>query len=200
MPVRTEGEIMTELIGLLGKAGAGKDSVAAVLAKHGWHRVAFADPLKEVLIDINPEVDVLGFGVDRKSLSRVVVEFGWEGAKRLPDVRRRLQVLGASVRAHVGVGVWIDRAFRDIHELHARGGRVVVTDVRYRNEFRRIELAGGKLWRIERPGLDGSDTHASETDLDDWRADRTIINDGGLDDLRRKVSLALLSLDAEKAA
>ncbi|HET9691813.1 MAG TPA: hypothetical protein VFP61_11725, partial [Acidimicrobiales bacterium] len=45
------------IIALSGYARAGKDTVAEILADHGYRRAAFADPLKQVLADLDPPLD-----------------------------------------------------------------------------------------------------------------------------------------------
>jgi len=49
---------------------------------------------------------------------------------------------------------------------------------------------GGEVWKIVRPNYEISDRdkwHISETELDNWRFDRIIINDGTVEDLLQKV-------------
>jgi hypothetical protein len=42
--------------------------------------------------------------------------------------------------------------------------------------------------KIERPGFDGANNHASETSLDDYDAwDHVVVNDGTLDEFKTKV-------------
>lgn len=67
---------------------------------------------------------------------------------------------------------------------------VVVTDVRYPNEAQRIKELKGKIWEIVRPGLE-SDGHSSEIPLPRDLVDLTIVNDGTLADLKRKVGEVL---------
>ena len=40
---------MNPLIGLMGAAGAGKDTVGEILTRRGWQQMAFADPLRDGL-------------------------------------------------------------------------------------------------------------------------------------------------------
>ena len=114
------------LIGLLGRKRAGKDSFAAELVdRHGFVRVAFADPLKETMLDLDPiiriDTDELGplrpefnprpggaYYVDR--LAGLVKVVGWERAKEVREVRRLLQAHGVAIREHVGENVWVDAA------------------------------------------------------------------------------------------
>ena len=46
------------VIGLCGYPRSGKDAVAQYLAKYGYQRVSFADPLRRALYDLNPYVHI----------------------------------------------------------------------------------------------------------------------------------------------
>ena len=48
-------------VALMGRAGAGKDTVASILTEHrGYARVAFADPLKEMALAVDPIIGRVG--------------------------------------------------------------------------------------------------------------------------------------------
>lgn len=189
------------LVGLIGKKRVGKDTFAAVLVEEfGFARVAFADPLKEMALTIDPVIDV-AYAPER--LTSMVERLGWEDAKDWhDDVRRFLQRLGDGVR-QFDPEFWVRAGMtsaRDIRmgdawiagqggELVGEVGKpVVITDVRYPNEADAIREAGGTLVRIVRPGVDDGDTHASETALDGYdlseREGWKVPNDAGLDKLR----------------
>ena len=166
---------MTRLIGLTGYARSGKDTVGGFLVRnHGFTRVSFADKLKDLAYRANP--NVLWHGT-AWPLSKVVDGDGWEQAKTHPEVRRFLQQLGVAVRDVLGEDTWVDAAIGDL-----TADRVVVTDVRFRNEHDRIVDLGGTVYRVVRPGVEAVNGHVSETDLDDL--DLPVIpNVGTLDDL-----------------
>lgn len=63
----------------------------------------------------------------------------------------------------------------------------VITDTRFPNEAEAVNQAGGITIRIERPGVTAVNAHPSETALDLWEFDYTIINDSSLEDLTSKV-------------
>lgn len=174
-----------ELIGFCGRAGSGKDSAAAVLVAAGWTRVAFADGVKEMAYDIDPVVrNKVGTPMPLAGLVDVV---GWDRAKELPDVRRFLQRLGTEgVRRHLGDSVWVDLA---AEKIDAVGGPVVVTDVRFPNEVEMVRLLGGVVVRVERPGVAAVVAHSSETAVDGVPPDLTLLNDGDLEQLARRVNV-----------
>lgn len=174
------------VVGISGRAGAGKDSLADELVRnHGFTRVGFADALKESLLVLNPFVPTdEGRGFER--LSELVGREGWERAKRnYPEVRRLLQSLGAeAVRDRLGKDMWIHVADREVQ----RHDRVVIPDVRYRNETDYVRGYGGIVVSIRRPLYSETDgTHSSEQ-TDRLPYDVLLINDGDLDDLQAKAS------------
>ncbi|MFD6638340.1 hypothetical protein ACFWDN_21265 [Micromonospora chalcea] len=172
------------LVGMMGRARAGKDTVAARLVEaHGFRRYAFADALKEAALIADPiviPVDTVGGSV---RLSEVVAGAGWEAAKEVREVRRTLQQFGIGIR-HLQPDFWV-RVVMD--EVTHRTGPVVITDVRFPNEATAIRNAGGILVRVIRPGQDESDQHVSEVALSDTPADFTLQNDSELYTLLRNV-------------
>ncbi len=168
------------IIGLCGRAGSGKDTAAQALISEGFVRIAFADPLKEAARAI--------FGLTRKQtdgdLKEVVDKFWGKSPRRI------MQLLGTeAVRGCIDDDVWIKAARRRVIRLPSR--RVVITDVRFPNEADAIRSWGGEIWRIERPGLNAVEPHASETAMQDYKADLTVRNEAAVEDLHRVVRIAL---------
>lgn len=154
----------TSIVGLTGKKGSGKDTFADFLVRnHGFTRIAFADALKDLALDLDP---ILAFDQEHQlqaRLSEYLDRWGWDGAKQHRPVRELLQTLGVAVRNNVSERAWVDVV---AHKAAYVAGPVVVTDVRFVNEANFIKYAQGTLIRIDRPGLDTRDQHVSETDLD----------------------------------
>lgn len=178
------------LLGLMGKKRTGKDTFANVLVeKHGFTRVALADPLREAALALDPIVGTFPLNIEglvrerQWRLSDVIGELGWEKAKDyVPEVRRTLQRLGTeSIRA-LDDEFWIRTAFKRIDDLREAGTPVVVTDVRYPNEADAIRDAGGYLARIVRDLPDDGDEHPSEKSLDEYRENLRIPNNGSKSD------------------
>lgn len=187
---------MRPIIGLIGKKRSGKDTFAHALP--GYTRVAFADPLRQAALALDPIVGRpalpghLAPQVDIR-LSDVIDTLGWEKAKDcVPEVRRVLQRLGTeSIRA-IDPDFWIRAG---VQTIQATDGPVVVTDVRYPNEADAIQALGGYLIRVVRPGFTSEgDPHPSESALDDYRVNLTIHNSDTIDRLQgraRSVAAAL---------
>jgi hypothetical protein len=163
-------------IGLIGHARAGKDTAAGLLtATYGHRRIAFADPVRDLLARVNPWVTP---GV---RLSTVLDSAGgWDDAKDIPEVRRLLQECGTSARDILGDNVWVQVAFG---RMWRRGEPIVVTDVRFYNEAVALRDHGFLLIRLTRAAAPPIRPHVSENNLDGYPVDHTFANDGDLDGL-----------------
>lgn len=182
----TEGDSVKN-IALTGKARAGKDTVADVLVKeYGYRRIAFADPLKAMALEIDPYTEEADW-YDGGKLSELVDFYGWERTKdQWPDVRRFLQQLGSSIRKRDEM-FWINAALTSLDQAYRDKVPVVVTDCRYENEAEALRNLYFSIVRIVRPGIDSSDTHESETEMDGYEVDSEIINAGTITGLRNRV-------------
>src|SRR5690606_2872683 len=176
---RREPVMSAPLVGLVGKARSGKDTFASGLALQGFHRVAFADPLRRALAETNPIVGTIGRTDMTSQLSGVLAAYGgWEGLKASPyaaEVRRLLQRYGQSIR-RVDPEFWLRAGLGAAREHRSFDRAVVITDVRYANEADAIRADGGILVRVVRPGLVSSDTHDSEVELDAYVTDAVVHN------------------------
>ncbi len=174
------------IIGLSGYARSGKNEVGQILEDdYGFRQESFAQALKNVAAEINPTISTGGGGAS--PLASLFSVYGdWDAVKdAVPAAREFLQRLGVACRDQIGPDVWVDALARRL-SVHP-SARYVITDVRFPNEAEFITNRGGQVWRIERPGTRPVNGHTSETALDDWCFDRTIVNDGSLADLRRKI-------------
>ena len=181
------------IIGISGKAQAGKDTTAGMLQvlltnpNITWDMyetdvcfaqdhaiVHYADLLKEV----SQEMLDMPFS-DFNSQEVKQQHIDWLGM----TVREFLQKLGTAVRKEIDPDFWVKALFNTYHN-----GNVIIADVRFPNEADAIKERGGILIRIERPGA-GAGEHISETALDNYdKFDYIVNNDGTLEDLFTKIS------------
>lgn len=174
------------IVGLHGRMRVGKDVAASALVRDlGFHRVAFADKLKELAIEANPLVwpreQPLNVDIGAGRLAREVHRQGWEQAKSISYVREFLQDLGLGARRVFGDDFWIDH-------LDLTRTNTVVPDVRFRNEATWLRERGALLIKISRPGAGLPSRHQSENDLDDWTDwDLIVDNSGSIADLEAEV-------------
>ena len=190
---------LTPVIGVTGKKRHGKDTIADYLtSKRGYVRVALADELKRMVLDLDPLVTVPDshtVGTDLHAsecyrLSVLVERFGMEATKNIPEVRRLLQVMGTEVIRYRDPDFWIRTLHKRLTDLEAETGTAglwVVPDIRYDNEAEWIKSLGGSVVQVVRPGVGDGDAHASEAGISTEFIDETVMNDGGVDDLFRRL-------------
>jgi dephospho-CoA kinase len=163
------------VIGLCGKAGSGKSTVAQYLQEnYGFERIAFADSLKEILLEsgIVSPLDLV---------------------KKTPYARFLLQRIGTDViRNQVDPNFWINKTLKKIGELIFKGKKnIVIEDVRFPNEAELINLFNGTVIKVVRNNntLDREDlkNHESETFIEQLLVDTIINNTGTIDDLYKEL-------------
>lgn len=168
------------IVGLSGKARAGKDTVGAYLVeRYGFERRSFADELRRSALELNPLLHLdSGQWVGNWRLAEIVDRLGWEQAKELPEVRLFLQQFGRVMRS-VWEPVWVEAAMKGLD----RDVSYVFTDVRFVNEAERIRRLGGEVWRVHRPdaGLVVGGDDSSETELDGFRFDASLRNESTIE-------------------
>lgn len=180
------------LVGFSGRLRSGKDTAAQVLIRGGFHHASFARAIYDLVYALNPAVAISDEPVDGwRRLAELVDEIGWEDAKdHYPEVRALLQRAGTEAgRKVLGEHVWVEAAMHNLPQYTD----VVFTDVRFPNEAGAIRARNGIVIRVERPSLPepGPDAHPSETAMDGYDFDATVVNDGTVADLHAQVMFAL---------
>lgn len=142
---------MSRLIGLGGALRAGKDAVGDHLVdKHGFQKLGMSDALNEALLVLNPWIISPHYArpLRYQELHDLV---GYVEAKKNPEVRRLLQVLGTEVgRKMISEDVWVGIAERKISRLLGSGQSVVITAMRFPNEIEMLDRLGGFSVWVER--------------------------------------------------
>lgn len=157
----------TQLIGLCGRKGSGKTTIAKSLKN--WARASFAQPLRSM---------VAAMGVDDKYLydpnfkEVPIPRIGFTG-------RFLLQTLGTEWgRQTVDENFWVRIMEMKLDKLD---GPVVIDDVRFDNEARMIRERGGKIYQVVTPGVPAAeDGHASERGVSPELVDHVVENFPGL--------------------
>ncbi len=144
------------IIGLCGYARVGKDLAASFLVNRGdWERVSFADPLRALLLEIDP------FTKHGMRISGLLRIYDWDWIKlNCPEVRSYMQMLGTGARDRFGYDCWVKIAKSTI--LNSQYDHQVLTDVRFKNEVDMIKELGGKIIWIDRDGVGPVNNHISE--------------------------------------
>lgn len=170
------------IVGVAGLAGSGKDTMGSILASnYGFSIVKFAKGLRSALYALNPYVSSTGPLRYREAVDLS----GYDVAKQLyPEIRRLSQTFGTEVGREIfGPDIWVELTRADIIET---GGDIVVTDVRFANEFNMIQDMGGVNVLVTRPGVTAME-HVSENSLQGVTFDFVLENDGTVSDFEDTV-------------
>lgn len=165
-----------KLIGLIGRARSGKDTVAGYLARrHMFAHIAFADPVKEMLEAAFG--DLFRDGDREKPID-------WLGK----SPRQLMQTLGTEWgRNQVHPELWVMLTEQKVKNAVEFNLPLVISDVRFYNEANMILKHGGELWFVSRNTSEQVNPHSSETaDWGRWPL-KTIENNGSLEELYLKV-------------
>lgn len=180
------------IIGLSGYAQSGKDTIAKHLVEnYGYNRVAFADLLRQALYNLDPVITDLP-ELPGVHLASTVDHLGWELTKQSsPQVRRMLQRMGTEVgRNMFGSDFWVEQAFKNVYS----GSKTVFTDVRFPNEYHKVKSYFGKVFRVEKPGIEAVNAHISEMALDNFDFDGVILNNGSIEELNKQIDIIMQGL------
>ena len=186
---------MSIVIGVTGEIGSGKTTVSDHICKsHEFEEYAFAQPLKSIAKCFGFTQKEL-YGTQKEKLhpndywgisGRVFMQkFGTEICRNaLPDVIPEMNL-------NDGDSLWI-KLFK-IHKSKRlkrnKKVKIVVSDVRFVDESAAIQDGGGLVIRIVRKIDDKTDIneHKSETEMKSIQPDITIVNDGTLEELFKKI-------------
>lgn len=156
------------LIGISGKIGSGKDTLAELIIKNdpSFVQKRFADKLKEIVMILGGVSHEDAYSQEGKN--KFVKEFGM-------TIGQMQQTLGTEVFGAWDEETWIKALFSGYgSDQGSRKPNWVISDVRFKNEADRIKLHGGILIRLNgdpakvRENSNRDLNHASETSLDEY--------------------------------
>ena len=193
------------ILGISGKAGAGKDTVCKMIVYTVWYYNCSQRLQPFSLEHYNNTYEKFGDVIDftywyktsfanklKQCLSNILnvsiskfednefkkSEVEWLGI----TVRELLQKFGTAIRNEVCDDFWVKACLKD----YDKNDNWIISDVRFKSEAKGIKDLEGVLLRVNREGA-GAGNHISEIDLDDYSFDYVINNDGDMEDLLLKV-------------
>lgn len=170
-----------KIIAIVGKKGSGKDTIGNIIKELDpeFQQYSFAMPIKKVITDV--------FGVPDSQLEdRVGKETPIEKWYN-KSPRDLMKDVGDAFKEKINKNIWIDILFDTIKDKE----KVVITDLRFKNEYNKCREKGVFIIKVVRLEINSSDTHISETELDDIpdsKFDAVIVNDGSLEQLKDRVN------------
>lgn len=207
--IATEFARRSDILGLHGPIGSGKDTAADALGPRGFTRMSFADPLRVA--------GSMVYGIPlRYFIDRELKESPLPNSKMTP--RRVLQIMGTEVCRSIEERLWVKRtmlriasamdARSEISMSHpnmisgAGGIKVVIPDVRFQNEADFVRFVGGRIVRLSRPYLDAQQLmkkgggHASESGISSHPTDIELVNSGSIQEFKAATVNLLGDIDA----
>lgn len=160
-----------KIIGLVGRAGSGKDTAALIFA-HTHRIVRFAQPIKEACKALYGWCDI---AVESRLKDRPDERWGI-------SPRQAMIQMAQFAKQNTTEDFFVKRLFEEW-----QGEPLVIPDVRYQYEIDAIHERGGITIKITRPDC----LKIPEEDhIDDLRTTKTIENNGTFQQLHLKVLLA----------
>ena len=193
------------ILGISGKAGAGKDTVCKMIVYTLWYYNYSQRLLPFGIEHYNEQVlqyynlinridwYQTSFADKLKQCLSIILrtsratfednefkksEVEWLGI----TVRELLQKFGTAIRNGVCDDFWVKACLKD----YEKWDNWIISDVRFKSEAKGIKDLKGIIVRVNREGA-GAGNHISEIDLDDYSFDYVINNDGSMEDLLLKV-------------
>lgn len=191
------------LIGLVGKAYSGKDTVADYLVdKWEYKKLSFACHMKDITaLMFNWERSLLEGNTEKSRNWREQTDEWWSERLQISNFtpRRALQIVGTDlIRKHLNIKFWIIAMEKKLNSLLESNMNVVISDVRFENEIEMIRKLGGKIIGLNRISDDSKmdqliASHISENvDWHEKNIDYTIDNNGSKDSLFKKLDKIIL--------
>ena len=196
------------LIGIYGHARSGKDTVKDFIVNNfkNHYAMAFADPLKEAA------AAAFGIPLDHfyDSESKEEINESWQVSPRAIAQFLGTEMFRETVAKLLPVidnNFWIQRAHMRLTNAFVPEDEgeftledtVVISDVRFQNEYDYIINSGGIIIHLTRPGANGNigiSNHASEQSINLHSIERTYTCDniGTISELHRKIANIVVSL------
>jgi hypothetical protein len=185
-------------ISITGKANTGKNTLSKMLAKQirllksdkylsvGY--IAFADPIKKMALQMFPRLPKKYLFGSSKYRNEIIAG-AYKNGEAL-TVRQLLLDLGTEVGRGYKNDMWLDNFDYYFNKMIEKK-IIVVTDVRFRNEFNHLKEKGFYQIRLYRNVESSNINHISETDqnnIQDDEFDYVIHNNKSLHDLKLEVA------------
>lgn len=174
-----------QVVGICGKARAGKDTVANMLCEVGSKSTLITGGANSRIVA--PMAGALKSGIramfgalpndDEKENNVPGFDFTW---------RRAMQTLGTEWGRSLDQDIWIKLQQHHLEANEDFAELFVVPDLRFDNEAEWLLANGGLLVKVVREGVDAVEAHKSESGIS-YTPDVVIENNGDLEQLRAQV-------------
>jgi hypothetical protein len=160
------------LIGLTGRAGSGKSTVASMLAdEFSFTELAFAEPILDMVCALFGVAGVDGAWAVERALKELPTPLGY-------SYRQLAQSLGTEWGRALGPDFWVRVMELRVQHPELATENVVISDVRFPNEAQWITSRGGIVVRVLRHDLPDVRAHESESHVDTLPITTELLNYG----------------------
>lgn len=181
-----------KLVGITGKAGSGKSSLAEELGAEGFRRYSFASPLKNMLAQLPYLEHIFSMAALEKEL--VIPLYG-------KSPRKMMQTLGTEWGRHlVHPDIWVlimEALLQNKIDMQI-SSKFAIDDLRYPNEAEWIRNNGGLIVHIQRSVDIEVAPHSSEAGLDIRVGEDLIVSNTGLKDRLRDAATIISTTIEER--
>jgi dephospho-CoA kinase len=178
------------IIGITGKAGSGKDTLAQNLINNGYIKLSFGSALKDIVSIIT--------GWSRDFVDGTNDERHLRETLKHPDYnktcRELMQIIGTDLfRNQLADNIWVNIIKNKI-ESDKTNNKFVITDIRFNNEAHMIKSMGGHIIQIIRDNNQIISSHISENGIVQ-DIDYIIENNGSKDELYDKLNNFITNIE-----
>ena len=175
------------IVGIIGKKGAGKDTIADYLTKnHNFIKLSFANHLKQTCKYLYPLLS------DKHLNDPILKEksLPFLPGKRSP--RQLMQYLGTDLCRKLDPDIWINKLKFDIENLPSTSN-IVFSDIRHQNELDFVTdfnmVYRVTIIKVERNSTNlKEDSHSTENNQLDYRFINIVQNDKTKEELYAKIT------------
>lgn len=181
------------IVALTGKKRSGKTTAARVFQEFMYSKHSLAEGIKkaaksiflltdEQLYGNEKEVKIPYLNTTPRKLMQVIGTelFQYDIYKYIPELEEAVPKRE----------LWV-RMFQRKYQLYKKEFRtepkVVIDDLRFKHEEKVLREMGAVIVKIVRPQITHTDTHPSETEIEEIREDHTIINDSSISKFKSKI-------------
>lgn len=192
------------IIAISGKKGSGKSTIGEIFRDDGFILDSFANSVKDICTIL--------FGYDRNKLEGITEEDRkW---RETTDIKyselmnnnftpREAMILVGTYfgRNMIHPNIWIETLFNRYDNNSNKN--LLITDLRFPNEYEEIKKRGGIIIRVNRFNNDNNDNnhnnlhYETECLLDNYNFDYVIDNNGTIDELKDKINKILIIINSK---
>lgn len=167
------------IIGLIGYAGSGKDTTADYLVEnYNFTKLSFGSILKDVVASLfSWPRELLEGDTNESRIFRETKDEWWSKELNMEVTPRKMfQMIGTDImRNHFHTDIWLLALKKKLTQYE----NVIITDIRFINEYDFVKNLGGIIIKIVRPNISILN-HSSELNIDNFEYDYSIINNNDM--------------------